>query len=550
VRNLNSPAWLISIISLALLFLSGCAQVVAPTGGPKDVTPPKVVSYSPEIKSTSVHPKKIDIAFDEYIQIKDLAKQFIVSPPLKFLPVPLVKGRVLEIPLKKDTLLDNTTYTFNFGNAICDLDEANPYKNFQYVFSTGPYVDSLSIKGVALDAFTHAPIQEGLVLLYSSLDDSTPYKKNPAYCGQTDGDGKYHIDNIKNGDYRLIALSKGSGDYLYHPYLQSIAFKNDTFSLQKNDTVNFFLFTEEQPKLQFTKAKAAGKGQILLTFNKAADSITITPTNIDNSIPYNTLLQYSPTHDSLTYWTNYPELDSLRFIIFHNNRPLDTAIVYNIPGRTVVSTKKNKKTEKPPTLQFGLNISDKNPYDYHRPFNFQFQHPVTKYDLSKITLTKGAETIKLKQTGDSSSFAISLSPLKDLISDSAYRLTVLPGAFTDFFRYTNDTVIQKFHIQEQSYFGTLRLNLTFTKKTHYLVQLLDDKNNVYRQDTTNGNTSIFYDGVPPAMYGIRIIADDNNNGKWDIGSYLKGIQPEMVYYYSDKINVRSNWDLSQDWKVN
>lgn len=528
--------------------------MVAPTGGPKDVTPPKVLSYSPENKSTLVHVKKIDITFDEYIQLKDLSKQFIVSPPLKHLPIPVVKGKVLEIALTKDTLLDNTTYTFNFGNAVCDLNEGNSLKNFQYVFSTGTYVDSLSVHGTAMDAFSHSSTQEGFVLLYTNMDDSTPYKKNPSYCGQTDANGNYHIDNIKNGEYKLIALSKGPGDYFYHPYSQSIGFKSDTLLLEKNDTTNFFLFMEEQPKLLFSKARAVGKGQIQVIFNRPADSIKIIPTNIDTSKPYTTIYQYSATHDSLMYWTNYPDLDSLRFIIEHNTKPMDTVVVYGILGaqhNTIKNTaKKNKKAEKPPMLQVSLNTSSTVPYDYHKPFVLQFLHPVTKYDLSKIKLIQRRDTIKLKPAGKPSLYNLALSPEKDLISDSTYTFSIMPGAFTDLFGYTNDTINTHFKIEEQSYYGTLKLNLSFSKNTHYLVQLLTDKNDVYRQDTISGTTSIFYDGLAPALYGIRVIEDNNNNGKWDGGNYLKGIQPEKVFYYSDKINIRSNWDLSQDWKVN
>ncbi len=258
------------LISYLTLFVCGCAQVVAPSGGPKDVTPPKVLAYSPENKSTMVSTKKIDITFNEYIQLKELAKQFIVSPPLKVLPIPIVKGKVLEILLNRDTLKDNTTYTFNFGNAVCDLNEANPIKNFQYVFSTGSYVDSLSIHGNAYDAFTHEPIKEGLVLLFADLSDSAVYKKLPAYCGQTNDNGFYRIDNIKDGDYRLIAVSKVSGDYFYHPYSQTIGLKSGILSIKKSDTDNFNMFMEEQPKLTFSKAKAIGKGEILMTFNKPA----------------------------------------------------------------------------------------------------------------------------------------------------------------------------------------------------------------------------------------------------------------------------------------
>ncbi len=531
-----------------MLLLGGCAQVIAPTGGPKDITPPKAMDYTPENKSTNVQTNKIEITFDEYIQLKELSKQFIVSPPLKTLPVPIVKGRVLEIPLLKDTLQQNTTYTFNFGNAVCDLNESNPLKNFQYVFSTGPYIDSMSVHGMALDAFTHEPIKEGLVLLYSDMSDSTPYKKRPSYCGQTDDNGFYRIDNIKSGDYRIIAISKGSGDYFYHPYSQSIGFKSGLLSLSKSDTVNFFLCLEDQPKLQFIKAKAVDKGKILMIFNRPADSIVIRPVNIDISQPFKTIIQYSATHDSLNYWINYPDLDSLRFIVCHGYYPLDTAVVYNMPGH---SNKKNKKVEKPLPITVNVNISEKSAYDYHRPFSMNFSTPVTNIDLSKISLLTRKDSIKLKQVSKASLYDLSLAPQKDLISDSSYRFVVMPGAFTDLFGATNDTINLKFKVEEQSYFGTLTLNLKFKNKTHYLVQLLGDQGAVSRQDTVNGTSSIFYDGLIPALYGIRIIQDDNNNGKWDGGNFLKNIQPEKVFYYPDKINIRSNWDLTpDDWKVN
>ena len=229
---------------------------------------------------------------------------------------------------------------------------------------------------------------------------------------------------------------------------------------------------------------------------------------------------------------------------------MDTAIVYNIPGHTVISSKKDKKPVKPPAMQLIMNVADKTTYDYHLPFSMQFEHPVTKFDLSKISLFSKTDTIPLKQVSKPSPFVLSLLPGKELISDSTYKMRILPGAFTDFFGYTNDTAIHKFSIQEQTFFGTLKLDLSFSKKSHYLVQLLDDKNNVYKQDTINGTASIFYDGLPPALYGIRVIKDDNHNGKWDIGNYLHGIQPEMIYYYSDKLNIRSNWDVTQAWKVN
>jgi hypothetical protein len=170
--------------------------------------------------------------------------------------------------------------------------------------------------------------------------------------------------------------------------------------------------------------------------------------------------------------------------------------------------------------------------------------------LSKIKLVHRNDSIKLNPVGKSSPYSFSVAPEKELISDSTYRLSILPGAFINLFNYTNDTIVKHFTIEDQSFYGTLKLNLSFTKATYYLVQMLTAQNTVYSQDTVMGNSSIFYDGVPPALYSIRIIEDDNHNGKWDIGSFLKNVEPEKVFYFPDKINIRSSWDVVEDWKVN
>lgn len=530
--------------ALSLLLLVSCAQVVPPSGGPKDTTPPKAVSYSPDNKSTLFTGNKIIIRFNEYIQLKDMSSQLVVSPPLKYTPVVKIrKGKELEVDIK-DTLLKNTTYTFNFGDAIADIDEGNRIQGFQYVFSTGSYIDSLKLSGHITDAFTGEAAKDAMVMLYTNLSDSAPYKTNPFYCGRTDGIGNYRIDNIKNGTYRVFALAQSGNGYLYHPYSEGIGFYDAPVQLKSNDSINMSLFTEIEPQLRFIKSRATGEGQIMMIFNKPPDSISLIPLNLPNAgKPAYSYIQYLANSDTAYYWINNPGLDSLRFIVKRKNKILDTAIIYSFPNEPT-----GKKKEKQPPLKLTLNAHDKQfDFDYHQPVALHFAAPLAKYNLKLLSLSNHKDTLALQK--DTAGLPMALSLKCSLKSDSAYSLTILPGAFTDVFGHTNDTIKISFKPVEPTYFGSLVLNVKTAKKATYLVQILDGHNNVFRQDAVNGSGNIHYDALPPGNYSFRAIEDDNNDRMWTTGDYLKKRQPEKVYYLSQIINIRSNWDLTQSWNI-
>ncbi len=527
-----------------ILLLSRCAIIVAPTGGPKDVTPPKVLGYLPENKSLNFKEHKIRITFDEYIQLKDLNKQLIVSPPLKYLPQTTIKGKVLEIIIK-DTLRDNSTYTFNFGNAIIDNNEGNALKNFQYVVSTGDHIDSLSVTGHVQDAFTHDPIKNGYVMLYSDVSDSTPYKKPPTYIGLTDDQGNYRIENISGGIYRILAISNAQGDYLYHPYIEGIGFKSRLTEIQLHDTANLNVFVEQEPKLKLLKAKALDRGEIMLAFNRPSDTLSFKALNQPDSLkPAYTYLNYSSTGDTAFYWLNTPFIDSLRFVVYNNTRIIDTAFAHGFPNNNTA-----RKVKKPKPFKLKVLSNTSNGFDYHQPISFSFGDPVLKYNMHKIRLMQGKDTITFSPDTSNLPLVFSIKPVATLMSDSAYRMVLLPGAFTDMFGTTNDTMKMNFSVLEPTYFGTLKLDAKISTQGHYILQLLDIKNNVSRQQFITASKSVLFEALPPGTYRLRLIDDANNNGVWDAGNFLKVLQPEKVYYYPDNLVIRSNWDLTQAWQV-
>ncbi len=196
-----------SFLSLIML-VQGCAKVGTPTGGPKDITPPRYVSGEPENRSTHFQGKEISFQFNEFIQLKDLNRELLVSPPLKVKPDVRLRDKSIKINLKNE-LLPNTTYTLNFGNSISDLNEGNPLPDFEYVFSTGDEIDSLSVAGRAVNAFDHLSLKDQviMVMLYNNLADSAPLRKIPRYIGRASKDGLFTINNIQPDTFRLIAIN-------------------------------------------------------------------------------------------------------------------------------------------------------------------------------------------------------------------------------------------------------------------------------------------------------------------------------------------------------
>ncbi|MDY6802041.1 MAG: Ig-like domain-containing protein [Bacteroidota bacterium] len=212
-----------AVLLFLIFWMSSCAKIVAPTGGPKDVEPPKVLSSNPPNLSTNVEGKKIEITFDEFIQLKELNQKLVVSPPVEEKPEVIVKGKslVIEFPVE---LKDSTTYNIYLGDAVQDYNEGNPIENFQYVLSTGDYIDSMTVEGKVLSAFNLLPQEDVLVMLYSDFSDSVPIKNIPEYISKTDKDGFFQMNNIRNDTFKIFALRDANKNYLYDLPNEGIAF--------------------------------------------------------------------------------------------------------------------------------------------------------------------------------------------------------------------------------------------------------------------------------------------------------------------------------------
>jgi hypothetical protein len=538
-------------IPFCLLFLASCAQIVPPSGGRPDKTPPFPKSYTPDSAATLFHSKTVEIEFDEYIVLKDLNSQLIISPPMDKQPIIKVKNKSLSIEFR-EPLKDSTTYTINFGNAIQDLHENNPISNFRYVFSTGSYVDSLALTGNVLNALTLVPEKGVLVMLYDKLMDSVPYKRLPSYFGRTDANGNYRITNIKPSTYKLFALKDGNGNYKFNEGELS-GFKNQNLVLTHNDTANFLIYTEKPHKQYLRKAYQAGCGKIVLVFNKPVEDLKLRALNFQPGPEHKTFVERNEAGDSLVYWFTPSSSDSLILEVGAKDKRIDTLRYKLISYDKMLAQRKGQKASLSVKVNAGRGL-----FDLNSPITFEFDNPVTDLTQAETKIALTEDTLKgnLMNAGLIKalhpernlryySWKDSLHPLKE---KGKYKLYLAPKSFKDIYGFYNDTVKINFHMQELKYYGTLKLNIHIAAG-HYVLQLLDEQDGVAREVKVSSNKELFFEYLPPAKYRLRFIYDSNNNGKWDPGDYLQKIQPEHVLYYIQPVTIRSNWDQEVDWYI-
>lgn len=585
---------------IACLFAIGCASVGSISGGPKDMDPPRMINSTPKLFATNFKGKEIRIDFDEYIQIKDVNQQLNVSPPFKKKPLVWIKNKSLIIQYS-DTLKDNTTYTFNFGNSISDLDEGNIYNNFEFVFSTGNYIDSLGVRGKIVNAFDLKTEKESvLAMLYNNLSDSAVFKEAPMFTSRSDNSGYYSINNVKAGTYRLYALIDKNYNYKYDPVTEAIAFcdsnivlesssvtkklnKNyifppDTLSIySKKDTIhkkhvvdsialkrarnsvynNLFLFYEKDKRQYIKDFSRKYKRRLDISFNNKLknDSTKIDLLYFEAKDWY--LLEKFPSHDSLSLWitdTNLIKIDTLKTIFqYWGNRKKgeffwksDTLNFKNNVTEKIEKRSKKQKIKGTKILTNATGIIDLNSEPY-----IESEFPLKKVNIDKIQLFQKVDTVEFP-----SKFGIirdSLSPRKliiksNWIEQTNYKLKIFPGAFENIYNKPYDTLISAFTTQQLEFYGKLTLNLSGIK-VPVIVQLLDaDKVANEKYATSDG--AIIFDYLQPKTYSLKVIYDENRDKQWTPGDVLKKRQPEKVIFYKEEVKIRSNWDVDLAWEIN
>lgn len=530
-----------------LVLLAACAQVVTPNGGPKDTQAPVVVNYTPDSAATNVTGKRVVIRFNEYVTLSGLSEQLIVSPPLNTPPEVSIRKKEIVLDFK-DTLRANTTYTISFGNAIRDITEGNILDNFRYVFSTGPVIDSLRIRGRVTNARTLAGEKEVLVLLYTSTADSTPYKERPYYFTKTRTDGSFEMTNLRPGRYKVVALLDKDANYRYTGDDELIGFRDSLLTLNANcDTLQLGVFQEANPKQRIVQATqpVAGKISIVLAYPARQPAITC-----KSELPPGTTLftDRNRTGDTLTLWMSNSRLDTLMLHLSDGGVVFDSAAVRTFDPKDKRVRPRGGDPDARRLLVWG-SVNNNQKADLYAPYFVNTSVPVRSFNAAGIRLTRGRDTLRITPVLDSAT-GRRIRLLPALQEDSAYKLVVLPGTITDWFGQVNkDTLTLNFRPKTPDDYGNLKVTFKNLKPGNYLLQVVNERGGVLQEFSVKPGDVVSVPHLNPGQYALRLITDSNTNGRYDTGNYLQHRQPEKVRIYGGAIKVRAGWDLDVDWKL-
>jgi uncharacterized protein (DUF2141 family) len=528
-------------LSVLLIFVTNCARTGRPEGGPKDEKAPLFVTSIPPYETVKFNKKEIKINFNEYIVLKDLNSQLVVSPPMKNPLLISPQGSPSEhIKIEiLDTLQPNTTYIFNFGNAVQDNNEGNKLENFKYVFSTGTYIDSLKTSGSVKYAKLFEAPKNINILLYrldSTFNDSIIYKKKPNYITSTLYTTVFKFTNLRKGNYLMLALQESISDYIFNPVTEKIGFSMDTIQFPRDSVIEkpIILFKEEQP-YQFKRAKEISKGKIEFGFEGDAKNMQI---KVLSKVPddFKSVSKFEIDKDTLNFWFTPFEADSLNFAVSNNNF-IDTL---------TVRLRKNKIDS------LIINSSISNILNFRDTLFLNSNNPITKIDTSKISLFD-KDTIAVKYTTLPSEKKNTIGIIFDKEPKQKYSFTAFPDAFNDLFLNKNDTLKYRFITKEFEDYGRITMNVSNLNSKNLIIELLTGtkKNVVVQRNFLTTSESIVFNLLEPKKYTIRIIIDENKNNKWDTGNYLKRQLPEIILYHKEINNadLRANFFLEENFIV-
>ena len=585
-----------------------CARMGQPDGGWYDDTPPRVVHTDPADKGTGVKSKKVTITFDEFIKLEDATSKVVISPP-QIEPADIkASGKKIVVELK-DSLMDNTTYTIDFSDAISDNNEGNPMGNYTYSFSTGERIDTFEVSGNVLDATNLEPIKGILVGLYDDLSDTVFARKPFIRVSRTDSRGRFVIRGIAPGTYRVYALQDADGNYIYSQKSEMLAFSHETFNPYakpdiRQDTVwrdtlridsiirtpytHFYpddivlrAFTALQTDRYLVKSERAEPNKLNFYFSYGNDSLPqLRGLNFNSDSAF--VVDSNLKNDTITYWikdTTLINTDSLtleaRYLITDSTGTLvmQTDTLEMIPKMSYEKRMKQEEKENEKWLKEQEKKKKKGEaYDSIMPLKplepqisgggtitpeqnifFTMPTPLQKCDTSAIHLYSKIDTLWYKSRfewlpvpGNIKKFELRAEWRPDI----EYSLEVDSAAFVDIYGLVSKSIKQGIKVSSNDEFGSLIVNVSGQRDSAtVIVQLLGSNDNVQKEaKVVDGAAEFFY--LKAGKYYLKAFVDNNGNGLWDTGDYYADLQPEEVYYYPKEVECKEKWDITIGWDLN
>ena len=552
-------------ILLTALVLVGCAnRGVGPQGGPKDSIPPTAVKSVPENGTVNFTGRRIEISFNEYIQLDNISANLLMSPPQQRPPDVKARGKRLLIQFA-DSLRANTTYTIDFGDAVCDYTEKNPIHGFSFGFSTGPTIDTLETTGVVLDAENLKPLKGIIVGIHEDLSD-TAFTKHPFLrIARTDSAGHYRISNMHAGTYRLYAVEEMSRDYRLTPG-EAVAFAEQTITVTAPDTTasdslvhgdTLYLFKPQQQRLYLQRTTRDEQHRIRIAFSAAPDSLpTIRP--LLDSLNYNAY--YSKANDTVTLWlldSASIRPDSLYFevryrrtdSVYHLEWTTDTVLArWRAPRLSAKAQEAQERNRR--NRRLGLKSNAKKSFEIYDTLCLVAAAPLAVIREEAIHLyerkDKDTTLYPVPYTlAPHDTLPMQLQFIASLEPGKKYELRLDSAALEDVYGVTHVKGSYPLTLKTLEDYSTIRVKIEpFDPRMR--IQVLNAKEKVLREQSAEPDGALFR-FLKPDTYYLRMYRDDNGDGKWTTGSWEDKRQPEKVYTNSMKIQTKSNWDFEETW---
>ena len=543
-------------IPVGLLLVSSCADERPPTGGRKDSIPPKIKYAYPENKSLNFHNEKIKIRFQEFIQQSLDPKEIVISPPLDTKPKFLVNGKNLIISLKSK-LKENTTYTINFGDAIKDNNEGNIFKNFTYVFATGPILDTAAISGTIANVTDPKDVDNLLICLYpaDSIDGIT--KSKPYYFAKSDKNGIFAINNIHSGVYNIYGLKDQNLNYKYDQSDELIGFIDSTILLSDSSklklNLNVFLSTNNKPR--FTDAISMGPGRVLIIYNSPVKTLNVNSDLLSSA----DIVETNTQKDSITYWFANIYDKKMRLNLIANDSLSDSTTI-DLKTFNKDSTNNYKKYSLSFESQLikndssGKAIANKPVLSPFKPLILLLSRPVDSIDKNKRIEIVNDSTKK----GDNIDFSLNVKTKRAITisypqsEKTPYTLVIPDSTFLDIFGWWNRKMYYKWNSDAAENYGNIMLNLKFEHpEKYYVIKILDMDNKAIETLFYVGNQEkkVTLKNIKAGTYHIQVIEDRNQNGEWDSGDFSRKLQPEKIINFRESYEVKGSWDLEIDVKL-
>ena len=595
------------VISL-VLFLASCAnRGQGPQGGPRDTIPPLVVEETPLNGTLLFKAKEIVVHFDEYIQLDDIQKNVMISPPQQSAPEVKAIGKRLTVVFQED-LQDSTTYTIDFGAAICDYNEKTPLQGYVYSFSTGDYIDSLAVSGWVYDAATLNPVPNVLVGIHRNPEDSAFSTLPFARITRTNELGMFTIHNIQPGTYRIYALNDISRDFLYQPG-EGLAFGDslitptfevhihrdtvwrDTIGVDAEtgdtlftrwpdstyvhpvthfypDSLQLWYFEEAKQRQYFQRVNREEQHAFTLVFAAPQDSMPVIRalrfSEVDslksdsawvNFLDYS-LLQVSKKLDTITYWLTDSlaiRMDSIYLqmqykvtdSVYNLVPQTDTVLaVYRRPRMSEKAREAVEKKKRDRKLELKSNASTA--FDIYDTIRIRSAFPLDSVHDTLFHLVQKVDTIMKPvpfTIQKMDSMAMTIYMLAKLQPENSYQLKIDSAACRDIYGACNDSIKQNIKLKSKTDYSSLRV-----KMTHFdaraRIQLLNEKEEVVREAAAMPD-GVTFEYLAPKTFFLRLYVDVDGDGKWTTGDWLLKRQPEPIYYYPKKLKLRANWDFEE-----